>query len=338
MRPLPLLALTLALLSACAHLAAGPSPSREAQLRAAALELMAVCWPTVGHSGESVRLTFTREGGALRDVQFEVAQGASNAVGRCAAHIAWRFPWEGRFPETLEVLPPLARPSGWTQLAHLALLASGTYPPERGLTHPAPLVRACLTAGEVRRRVKYRVQPQPVRVTPYVEAVVGGVVGTEPTPPLSDAERCVVAVLAAAVYPSTAVLELDLDDPRMAPEPAARQEVAHYFPAPELARGILDPGSVQPALLAIQADVAGCWERALRRRAGLHGGRSLRLRVAQEGTVAHAVVVPNASSALEDAADYLLDVCLVAAVGKARLPPPNGGPADVVYSWIFEHR
>lgn len=334
------LAYALAALS-CAHgTAAGERTPRGAELRAAALELMAACWPSIGHTGEVVRLTFTREEGALEDVEFEARNGAPNAVGRCIAHIAWRFPWEGRFPETLEVLPPLAKPNGWTYLAHLAVLAAGTYPPERGLTHPAPLVRACFASGDARRSLRYRVQPQPVRITPFVESIVAGVAQTEPQLPATDAERCVVAVLAASVFPSSRVLELEFTDLRMAPEPAALTDVAFYFPAPAdpPARGAVDTAAVQPAMLSAQPDVSACWERAVLRRASLHGGRSLRLRVAPDGSVAHATVVENESNAIEDAADYLLDQCLVAAVRKVKLPPPAGGAAEVTYSWVFEHR
>ncbi len=313
------------LLCACrsapeAQAAAAPShPGVPAQA------LFDVCWPANAAPSQRLELSFISEGGAFRDVLFAAKEGASNSVGRCMREIALSYPWAaGELPAaTLQLSPPATRPSGWVQLAYVQLLSGA--PAARGVAQPAPLVAACLKAGDARPSLRYRVQPVPVRVE-----VEPGVV--------TDAERCVAAVLGATVYGTTRPLDLDFSaPPPVRPAPAA--EVAAYFwPRLGEPRGVLPPGQVKEALTARQPAISACWESALARRAGLFGGRSVRLRVGQDGTIQAAQVTANRSDAADEASDLLLDRCLVGALQGTRLTAPSGGDAELVYSWVFAHR
>jgi hypothetical protein len=118
--------------------------------------------------------------------------------------------------------------------------------------------------------------------------------------------------------------------------------VAAYFPprgapAAEVS-GTIEPNTVREVLSQRQGEVTACWEQALQRRSGLFGGRTFRMRVGAGGQVDVAHVVANRSDREDEAEDYLLDRCVVAALRAARFPPVRGGGAEVAYSFSFEHR
>jgi hypothetical protein len=325
-----------------ASLRASDDASSEAVLRAAAAELMTACWPEEGDSASRVLLQFTREDGKLSAVEFEARDGASNAVGRCAQHIAFAFPWGGQFPETMELTPPMVRPSGWTYLAHLGLL-NREMPADRGVLEPGPLVRACLGFGELRAGLRFRMHPPPTKVSAFVERMnvkTPADLRTDSEPLLTDAERCVAAVLSSTVYPMSKAIELDFTHLDAAPAPAGAAEVAHYFPPTiaEYPMGSLSPDAVQAAVGRGHEEIARCWDQALKRRTGLAGARTLKLRLSPSGQVLFTQVAPNQSDTAEEAFDFVLDRCLVGAISKVAFPAPKGGAADVTYSWVFAHR
>jgi hypothetical protein len=309
------------------------APVERTRPSVSARALFDVCWPEPGAPSQKVTLTLVQQGGKLKDVVFE-SEGAPNTVGRCMQQIAWEFPWEGPPPEQLVLTPPAARPSGWTSLAYVTLLSEGSYTPERGLLRPAPLVRACLEGGAHRKALRYRVQPHPVRVS----VLDGERAGADRA--VTDAERCVEAVLAATVYPSSRVLELSFQDFNGAPAAAPAREVAAYFgpPGPPVPEGELDALVAKDRISARQPAVSACWDAALGRRDGFSGARTLRIRFSPDGAVAFAQVISNRSDRELEAADYLLDACLVGAVSSLRLPPPGGGGAELAYSWVFARR
>jgi hypothetical protein len=95
---------------------------------------------------------------------------------------------------------------------------------------------------------------------------------------------------------------------------------------------------VREAFQLQQDKVSACWESALVRRAGLSGGRSVRLRVAPSGEVVFGHVVSNQSNSEDEAVDFLLDKCLVEIARATRFPNASGGNADAIYSWVFARR
>jgi hypothetical protein len=310
---------------------------------------MDVCWPRVAAPLERVRLTFHLKGGALDDVIFEPTGGASNATGRCLQQIAWEYPWEqerGGIPDFLDVSPPAARPSGWYDLAYVALLAEGAYGPERGLLDPAPLVRACMENGAgLRPHIRFRVRTHPSRVSVFFELSEverPDQRWTEAELAATDSERCIKAVLGATVYAGTRNFELELSDLSGAPPPAPAEEVAAYFPpknGPQAeVSGFVEPLAVREQLSSRQAQVTACWEAALGRRSGLFGGRTFRLRIGAGGQIDYAHVVANRSDREDEAEDYLLDRCVLQAISPVRFPPVRGGGAEVAYSFVFERR
>ena len=136
-------------------------------------------------------------------------------------------------------------------------------------------------------------------------------------------------------WPNTRSFKLDFS----APDPsgtAAKGEVGHYFGPEGAAVQALDPVKVKEAISMGGPAVGACWESALARRAGLSGGRSVRLRVDEAGAVSHVWVLGNVSAEPTTAADYLLDLCLVEAVRQLHFPA--GAAGDGVYSWIFAER
>ncbi len=297
--------------------------------------LMDVCWPrdAVARPGERrVTLDFVLADGRLADLMFETAGGASASVGRCMREVAWVYPWgPGERPSRLEVLPPDRPASGWAALAYVRLLSEGLYPDDRGLLDAAPGVRACLARGlGVRPGVRFVVAASPVQV------MVEG--GGEPAP-VTDSERCVVAVLGATQYPGTRGYALDFSSLEGAPAPADASSVSVYFAeALPAAIGAIDPARAREALALRGPAVAACWEAALGRRAGLAGRRSMRIRVGPSGRVESAQVVGNQSDAGGEAADLLLDQCLARAVAGAKFEGVTGGSAELVYSWVFARR
>lgn len=317
--------------------AAGSRGPAEEKPRFSARQLMDVCWPSDAKGPHGIVLTFFRtEAGGLKDVVFQAPEGASNSVGRCLLEVAWTFPWEpGTIPATLTVTPPLTRASGWQVLAYVRLLTRSQQA-ERGLVDVAPLVAACLQHGGA-RNLHYRVLSSPVRVSALSPASDGELRLTDD---VTDSERCVRAVLGSMVLPSTRGYELDFENEAGRPPPAAASEVAAYFPpkGATLDAKLLDPERVRETMQLRRAEVAKCWDAALARRPGLAGGRTLRIRVGEDGRVQFATVMPNQSSAPTEASDYLLDRCLVEAIGAARFPNETGAPADTLYSWVFAAR
>lgn len=349
--------IVLALLGCALACATPPAPAGGAALAHRARELpkvplrglMDVCWPRTAALSEQVRLTFYLTGGRLQDITFEPAGGASNATGRCLQQIAWEYPWDlapGDIPEKLDVTPPATRPSGWSALAYISLLAEGAYSPDRGLLQPASLVRACMQNGAgLRPHIRFRVQSHPVRVSVFFELSEverPELRRTEAELATTDSERCIKAVLGSTVYPGTRNFELELSDETGAPPAAPDAEVAAYFPprggpAAEVS-GTIEALAVRDVLSERQGQVTACWEQALQRRSGLFGGRTFRLRVGAGGQVDFAHVVANRSDREDEAEDYLLDRCVADAIRTARFPPVRGGGAEVAYSFAFERR
>ncbi len=301
---------------------------------------MDVCWPGGTDAVQRVVLTLYRDDqGQLRDVTFEASEGASNSIARCLREVLMTYPWEkGEVPAQIESSPPLTRPSGWQVLAFVRLMSEARYGSDRGLLDPAPLVAACLAHGAA-RQLFYRVLTSPVRVTAFVEDSARPD-ALAPATPVTEAERCTVAVLASTVYPGSRGFEVDFGNQAGAAKPASATEVSFYFPPPDVrpADGPLDPQVVRETMQTRQPQVALCWEAALERRAGLSGGRSIRARIAAPGEVEFAHVVTNQTQSPEEASDYLLDKCLVEVVKGTRFPNPAQRSADAVYSWVVARR
>ncbi|MBL8952907.1 MAG: hypothetical protein JNK82_19170 [Myxococcaceae bacterium] len=298
------------LVAACAT--TGPTAGfREVQVEKPALpaaELFNVCFKE--DAVAPVKLMFMSG-----EVLFE---SQDNSAGRCMREIADMYPWgEGRPSGELVVKP--AKPSGWAVLAWVKLLAPTRFGPERGLLDPAALVASCLTKGPARPGVAYA-----IRFDPALR------VSVLPAGALTDGERCVEAVLGATAWPSTRPFTLELGTP-----PAGKGDVSHYFVASEKVVSPIDPQRVHDAMMLAKPLVAACWEAALNRRAGISGGRTVRISVDDSGAVTHVSMAANATDARSTAADYLLDLCLVQAVKSARFGP---GAGDTAYSWVFGDR
>jgi hypothetical protein len=275
--------------------------------------VFAVCWPPNATAEHRVTLTFLSGG----DVVFETAGGASNASARCLREVALSWPW-GEWPKTAITLAPPAQPiDGWGVLGWVRLLAASRYGPEKGLLDPAPLVRACIDRGG---------GPDPsLRFTVEAAMVKAGFVGTETA-------RCVEAVLGSAAWPSSRDIFFEFSSVKGAPD--AEGDVDLYF-APAFGVGVtLDPKAVRDTLREAGPQVSACWDAALKRRAGLGGGRSIRFQTNDAGRVTHAWVQGNLSDA-PAAADYLLDRCLVDALKRLRFPGPAG---EGMYTWVFAAR
>ena len=301
--------------------------------------LLGACWPEGSDPEQRVALTLIRDGHALKDVLFETRNGAPNSVGRCLRQVVWLYPWRGDLPETVEFGPPQQRPNGWAVLEHVRLLASGTFGPERGLVDPIPLVHACVTHGSgVRPGVVFHVQPRPIRVQPLI-AGIGSTFTT--TAAITDSERCIQAVLGSTVYPGTRTFLFDFSRGTAPGEPAPLSEVSQYFEPPDLqdATGLLELAQARAVLKSLQPQVGQCWETAINRRGGISGGRTLRIRVQPTGQIAFAQVVSDHGEGTgAEAVDYLLDRCLAATILQAKIPPPEGGPAELAWSWVFALR
>jgi hypothetical protein len=304
----------------------GPSGQGGAQFKQVderpALEaeaLFPVCWPADAAPNQRVSLVTLASG----DVMFEASEGASNSTARCLREIAASYP--DRKLGELQVAPPARRASGWAVLGYVQLLSSRRFGPERGLLDPAPLVRACLSKGEaLRAGTRFQISNDPsLKVT--LESSDGF-----PIAPITGAERCVEAVLGSTAWPGTRPFTLEFEAAG-----DGRGEVDLYF-AMDAAKGGLDPALVKEAMSTRGPAVGACWEEALARRAGLSGGRSIRMRIDEAGTVTQASIVGNVSAEPTTAADYLLDVCLAHAAKLAHFP--SGAPGDAVYSWVFAQR
>jgi hypothetical protein len=294
------------LLAACAT--APATGFREAAVEKPSLPgsaLLEVCWPDDAAPDAKVTLHFL----ANDEVLFEATD---NSTGRCMREIAQTYPWGSERPSgDLELKP--ARASGWAVLAYVKLLSASRFGPERGVLDPAPLVAAC---GAPRPNVAF--------------AIRGATVTVLPTGAVTDAERCVEAVLGATAWPSSRPFTFDLSGKA----PAASGDVAFYV-TPQKTLTPMEPQRVHDAIMLVKPRIAVCWENALNRRAGLSGGRTVRISVAEDGSVESASIASNASDARSSAADYLLDKCLIEAVRAARFGP---GAGDTAYSWVFGDR
>ncbi|MBK7860558.1 MAG: energy transducer TonB [Archangiaceae bacterium] len=286
---------------------------REAVIERPALpasELFKVCWPEVPAPGAMVKLNFLPH-----EVLFEATD---NSTGRCMREIAETYPWGAERPSGELTVPP-GQPTGWAVLAWVKLLSSSRFGPERGLLDPAPHVAACLARGGVRPGTHYAVR--------FGSALTVGVL---PAGAVTDTERCVEAVLGATAWPSTRQFTVTFDGGA----PSGAADASFYF-ASEKPVTPIDPQRVHDALMGTRPAVGSCWEAALNRRAGLSGGRTVRISVGDDGAVTHVSIAANASEARATAADYLLDRCLVQAVKGARFGP---GAGDTAYSWVFGDR
>jgi hypothetical protein len=340
------LAATACLVAACRT--AAPAASSSTALESPGLSaerLMEACWEPGPPPQARVQLQFFTEDEALKEVRFDAVGGASPTVGRCAREVALSYPWPpGRVPERLELAPPRERTSGWAKLAYVALLAedrararvaAGGTEGAEGLRSPGPLVHACLRRGEGPQDARFRVRTYPTRVDVELEDAKGSVTYGEPR---TRAQRCVAAVLGATVWPNRRGHELDFSRREDAPPPAPPEAVARYFPEDTTRLPPLGPDVVQEAMTRLRPAVSICWEAALRRRPELHGGRSVQLVVDADGGVQAAAIAENSSDVPEEAADYLLDGCLLGALGQLRFQPPGSGPSRATYSWVFAHR
>ena len=277
--------------------------------------LYSVCWPEDASPRERVQLTWLGAG----EVLFEAQEGASNSTGRCLREIATTYPFPSKPTGMLTLAPPRQPLDGWAVLAWVRLLSPSRFGPERGLSDPAPLVRACLAHGALRPLTRFVVRHVP---GPRVEVLPSAV---------SEAERCVEAVLGSTAWPSSRSVFFDFATSGGAPSP--REEVGLYFAPPSAVGRAIEPGGVKEAMLTARASVAQCWNEAVVRRTGIGGARTLRFRIDDSGAVTH-VWVASAGESLV-AADFLLDRCLGAALRSVRFPPPSG---DGVYTWVFEAR
>ncbi|XXF75814.1 hypothetical protein P2318_22500 [Myxococcaceae bacterium GXIMD 01537] len=299
--------------------------------------LMEACWEPGPPAEARIHLVFFSAEGSLRQVTFEAVGGATPSVGRCAREVALSYPWpEGGAPERLVLAPPVTGASGWAQLGYVSLLArdraASLGQGASGLRDPAPLVHACLRRmGAAMTRARFRLLSSPTRVE-VVHEGAGGEGGAR-----LPAERCAAAVLGATAWPTGRAYSFDFQRWEDAPPPASPEAVAAYFPdAGELPP--LGAETVQEGMARLRPAVSVCWEQALRRRPDLRGGRSVQFVVAADGRVKTAAVAPHGSDAPDEAADYLLDRCLLEALGQHRFQAPGGKPARASYSWVFAHR
>ena len=312
--------------TACATTPEGPSGQGGAAFRdvqasssAAPIEaLYAVCWPADALPKHHVTLQFDPGGG----VMFEAKDGASNSTARCLREIVSTWAWTEKPTAPIEVAPPAGPPGGFAALAWVKLLSPSRYGPERGLTDPAPLVRACLAqGGAMRESARFEVTHAPA----YSVKVPGGAV--------TDAERCIEAVLGSTAWPSTREFALDFQS--LAGAPPAGGDVSLYVTPKQPASSPLDPMRVSEAIKLQQQGVAQCWEQALIRRAGLGGGRTFRFRTDDTGALTAIWVAGNASEA-PTAADYILDQCLGQVLKRTRIA--GAGAGEGLYTWVFAAR
>ncbi len=318
-------ALALACLSVSACVTTeGPQGKGGAQFQAAAAarpavpveRLYDVCWPAGALPTDSVTLSFTEKG-----THFETQGGATNSTARCLREIAESWSWEPRPKGTIEVKPPRAGPQAFAVLAWVKLLSEGRYPAERGVRDPAPLAAGCFAKhGLVRSGTRFEVNAGGLPLVRTIPAAT------------TDTERCLEAVLAATVWPSTREFSLDFEK-GLVGAPAAEGDVSAYF-APEAdAPQPLDPQAVHDSIALKRAGVAACWESTLARRAAIFGGRSVRFRTDAQGQVERAWVAGNLSDSPTTAADLWLDRCLLDVVKTLRVE--GAGAGEGVYSWVF---
>jgi hypothetical protein len=310
--------ISLLLLSACVT-TSGATGSASSGLS----RLFSVCWPAGTQPAAKITLDFSHAG----DVGFETENGATNSTARCMREIALSLRPNER-PGGQIALQPSEPPNGWVILQWVKQVAT----PVAGnasLTDPAPLIAGCLSLdGGIRKGLKAAVGFEPALET---HLSLGGRHGSAST----DAERCVLAVLGSTKWPATRPYELDFpESDSLAPSPnaaaVALYDSAHGFTGPTR-----DPLQVKSAFSSEVRKVSACWEDAIARRAGLTGGRTVRLQVSNTGAQSKAAVAPFMGDGLE-VSDYLLDKCMLDVASGVKLPAGEAGQA--AYSWIFAER
>jgi hypothetical protein len=289
--------------------------------------LFAVCWPARAQPTAQLPPKITLDFSHSDDVGFETENGATNSTARCMREIALSFPPAER-PKGQLTLTPLEQPNGWVILAwvkRVSLPVAGN----AALTDPAPLIAGCLTLdGGIRKGLKAAVGFEPALET---HLSLGGRRGSAST----DAERCVLAVLGSTKWPATRPYELELPDADSLKPPPNATGAQVYDSAHGFSGGTRDPLQVKSAFTAELRKVSVCWEDAIGRRAGLVGGRTVRLQIDAAGAPQKAAIAPFIGEGLE-VSDYLLDRCLLDVASTAKLPPGEAGQA--AYSWIFAER
>jgi hypothetical protein len=286
--------------------------------RVSADAMYEICWEP--HATGSVTLQFLKEG----QIFFEAKDGASNTTGRCLREIAGSYPNAGAVGSSKEVKAPGHPASGWAWLAWAKLLSASRYGAERGILDAAPLVEACLSKGMgLRSGAVFEIEPLP-------SFEVRTLANDGRPGAFTDTEKCIDAVLGATAWPSSQPASFTFETKG---GPAAEGDVDFYFHTGET-QPALDAQVVHDAFALIQPAVGVCWEAALKRRPGLGGGRTVRLRVSATGAVEKATFVGNLSQSPRTASDYLLDQCLLGAVKAVRIP----GPGETAYSWVFASR
>ena len=300
------------LLTACASASQGGTQFKAAPVLDTSPEpLFAVCWPADALSSQRVVLTFTGD-----QIDFETRDGATNSTGRCIREIASSSASTWTHPATLEVAPPAQPIDGWAVASWVRLLSSSRYESVRGVLDPASLLGGC---GSARANTSFIVRHTPsleVRVVPSA---------------LTDAERCIEAVLGATVWPSTRELFFSFPATKAphAPRPGP------YFAPDSSSTGVsIDARVVKDTLSLQSAKVASCWESALDRRPTLSGSRTFRFRVDDAGSVTDAWVA-NGLGDGPAAADLFLDRCLAEVLRGTHFPPAAG---EGFYTWVFAQR
>ena len=94
--------------------------------------------------------------------------------------------------------------------------------------------------------------------------------------------------------------------------------------------GPLDPSLVSKEVRTRIGAIKACYERALKRRAGLSG------RVKVRWTITSAGMVTNVEIDEDTVGDAEVSSCMKGLVGRWRFPAPSGGSVEVFYPFIFE--
>lgn len=296
------------------HAGQGGAGFRQVSVEAPELPLEvlgSVCWPEEAAGLQRCALTWV--GG---EILFEAQAGASNATCRCLREIASSIPTKEPPSAPWIAAPPRQPVDGWAALSWVELLAPSRYGPERGLLAPAPLVGACLERGAPEGPLRFVIRHVP---GPEVRALPATV---------SEAQRCVEAVLGSTAWPSSRSLFFELE--RRSVGAAPSEAVAHYFAPPGSTGRALEAAAVREVMVGARRRVEACWNEAVVRRTSLGGTRTFRFRVDDAGLVVHAWVAPSGEVAT--ASDYLLDRCLSEAIRALRFAPASG---EGVYTWSF---
>jgi TonB family protein len=99
---------------------------------------------------------------------------------------------------------------------------------------------------------------------------------------------------------------------------------------PLIEDGKANPTEVARVIRQGLAAIRGCYERGLKRDPRLAGKLILRFTVTPAGTVTH-IEIEDDSLGDEEVAR-----CLRALVARWRFPPPQGGPAEIAFPFVFQ--